>query len=75
MAYSSLMKALKQLIIAVDLTYMNPEIPAGLRSDIQTLSIKLSNLKVSQLKKISGLSLLFWSLFMPGVVQKLSPLA
>ncbi len=50
-AYSSLMEVLNQLIIAEDLGYLSHDIVSRMRTLIQTLSIKLSNLKASQLRK------------------------
>lgn len=51
-AYSSLMEVLNQLIIAEDLGYLSHDIVIRLRGSIQILSIKLSNLKASQLKGV-----------------------
>jgi four helix bundle protein len=73
-AFSSLMEVLNQLIIAVDLRYLNEENLNRFRKQIQTLSVKLSNLKRSQLKGVSKLGLIFWSFFMPTVTQQLVPL-
>lgn len=73
-SYSSLMEVLNQLIIAEDLGYLTGETIINMRKAIQILSVKLSNLKTSQLKNMSKLSLLIWTLFMPGLVQKLTPL-
>jgi four helix bundle protein len=73
-AFSSLMEVLNQLIIAVDLRYLTEENLNRFRRQIQTLSVKLSNLKTSQLRGISRLGLIFWSLFMPTLTQQLVPL-
>jgi four helix bundle protein len=73
-SYSSLMEVLNQLIIAEDLGYLKSEQVINMRKAIQILSVKISNLKTSQLKGISKLGLLFWSLFIPGLVQELLPL-
>ena len=54
MAFSSLMEVLNQLIIAADLGYMNQEDLESYRKRIQTLSVKLSNLKASQLRGIAN---------------------
>jgi len=73
-AFSSLMEVLNQLIIAVDLRYLNEENLNRFRKQIQTLSVKLSNLKRSQLRGVSKLGLIFWSFIMPTVTQQLVPL-
>jgi four helix bundle protein len=51
MAYSSLMEVYNHLVIAVDLAYIKNEDLIIYRKQIQKLSVKLSNLKASQLKK------------------------
>lgn len=53
-AYGSLIELLNHLIISVELEYLNPDSLQKLRSMIQTLSIKLSNLKKSQLSRFNG---------------------
>ena len=58
-AFSSLMEVFNQIIIAADLGYLNNEDLTKYRKQIQTLSIKLSNLKASQLKGIGKVGLLF----------------
>ncbi|HJS53614.1 MAG TPA: four helix bundle protein [Chitinophagaceae bacterium] len=73
-AFSSLMEVFNHLIIAVDLGYLNNENLIKYRKQIQTLSVKLSNLKASQLKQMNKLGFLFWSLFMPTLSQQLIPL-
>ena len=50
-AFSSLMEVFNQLIIAVDLGYLKNEDLSNYRRQIQTLSVKLSNLKASQMKR------------------------
>jgi len=50
-AFSSLMEVLNQLIISVDLGYLNKEDLNKYRKQVQILSVKLSNLKTSQLKE------------------------
>ena len=50
-AFSSLMELLNHLVIASDLEYMDTRELVNYRERIQTLSVKLSNLKSSQLKK------------------------
>lgn len=51
-AFSSLMEVLNQLILAVDLGYLNNEALTSRRKQIQVLSVKMSNLKTSQLKGV-----------------------
>jgi four helix bundle protein len=51
-AFSSLMEFFNHLIIASDLGYMNENELTAYRQRIQLLSVKLSNLKASQLKRI-----------------------
>jgi four helix bundle protein len=52
-AFSSLMELLNHLIISYDLGYIKEDELTGYRQQIQQLSVKLSNLKASQLKRIS----------------------
>lgn len=74
-AFSSLMEVFNHLIITVDLGYLKNEDLIKYRKQIQTLSVKLSNLKASQLKLMNKLGFLFWSLFMPTLNQQLIPLS
>ena len=73
-AFSSLMEVFNQIIIAADLGYLSNEDVIKYRKQVQTLSVKLSNLKTSQLKGVSKFGLLFWSLFIPAFSQRLIPL-
>jgi len=75
MAFSSLMEVLNHLMIAVDLGYLKNDDLLIYRKQIQTLSVKLSNLKASQLKQMNKLGFLFWSLFIPTLTQQLVPLS
>ncbi|MBA2499745.1 MAG: four helix bundle protein [Chitinophagaceae bacterium] len=52
MAFGSLMELLNQIIIAFDLDYLNEKQLNNLRNRIQSLSVKLSNLKKSQLSRL-----------------------
>ena len=52
-AFGSLMELLNQMIIAFDLEYISEPQLRDIRSIIQPLSIKLSNLKKSQLSKLN----------------------
>ena len=54
MAFGSLMELLNQIIIAFDLDYLNEKHLNHLRSLIQPLSVKLSNLKKSQLSRLNS---------------------
>ncbi len=51
-AFSSLMELFNHLIIASDLGYLREDEVNTYRQQIQPLSIKLSNLKASQIKRI-----------------------
>lgn len=75
MAYSSLMEVFNQLVIAEDLGYLVEGDLIKYRKQIQTLSVKLSNLKTSQLKGMNKLGITFWSLFIPTLGQQLIPLS
>ncbi|HEX5654900.1 MAG TPA: four helix bundle protein [Chitinophagaceae bacterium] len=52
LAYSSLMELLNHLIIAFDLGYLGEKELSVYRKNIRLLSVKLSNLKYSQLKRM-----------------------
>lgn len=54
MAYGSLMELLNHLILSTDLGYINESDLVGIREEIKNLSVKLSNLKSAQLKRISN---------------------
>lgn len=49
-AYGSLMELLNQLIISVDLGFMSPENLSLIRSEMDSISFKLSSLRNSKLK-------------------------
>ena len=51
-AFSSLMELFNHLVISSDLGYISEAELTEYRKRIQTLSVKLSNLKASQLKRI-----------------------
>ena len=53
MAFGSLTELLNQVIIAFDLEYISEKQLTDIRNKIQPLSIKLSNLKKSQLSKLN----------------------
>lgn len=73
-AFSSLMELFNHLIIAADLGYMKENDLAGYRQKIQPLSVKLSNLKASQIKRIGKLGFLWLMLVSPHLAQQLEPL-
>jgi four helix bundle protein len=72
-AFGSLMELFNHLIIACDLGYIKEEEVSKYREKIQTLSVKLSNLKASQIKRIGMLSLLWLILFASHIHQPLQP--
>lgn len=73
-AFSSLMELFNHLIIAADLGYIKENDLADYRKQIQPLSIKLSNLKASQIKRIGKLGLLWLMFVSPHFLQQLEPL-
>ena len=73
-AFSSLMELFNHLIIASDLGYIGEEELNNYRQQIQPLSIKLSNLKASQIKRIGKLGLLWLMFVNPHFLQQLEPL-
>lgn len=73
-AFSSLMELFNQLVFSVDLGYLSDTVLANYRTDIQKLSVKLSNLKQSQLKKLSKIQFLFFSIFLPSITRELLPI-
>lgn len=72
-SFGSLMELLNQLIISSDLEYLPAEKLLNLRNSIQLLSVRLSNLKKSQVSKIKGLKALFWMIVTPQLFQTLNP--
>jgi len=71
-AFSSLMELFNHLIIARDLGYITEDELIFYRQKIQPLSVKLSNLKTSQLKRIGKLNLLWLMIVAPQVYQPFS---
>ena len=53
-AYGSLIELLNHLILSTDLGYLKENDLSQLREEIKNLSVKLSNLKSAQLKRISN---------------------
>ena len=74
MAFSSLMELFNHLIIATDLTYINEIELSSFREKIQPLSVKLSNLKASQVKRIGNLKLLWLLIIGSQILQPILPL-
>lgn len=73
-AYSSLMELFNHLIISTDLGYISEtEIPAY-RQRIQLLSVKLSNFRASQIKRINKVLMAWLLITMSPTVQPLIPL-
>lgn len=73
-AYSSLMELFNYLVIAVDLGYVLEVELNEYRADVQVLSVKLSNLKSSQLKRIGKVNFFWLLLFFPDIVRPLTAL-
>lgn len=73
-SFSSLMELFNHLIIASDLGYIKEQELIEFRSKIQPLSVKLSNLKASQVKRIGKLNFIWLMLFAPQLLQPLLPL-
>lgn len=73
-AFSSLMELFNHLIIASDLGYIGEDELNNYRQQVQPLSIKLSNLKASQIKGIGKLGLLWLMFVSPHLLQQLGPL-
>ena len=73
-AFSSLMELFNHLIIASDLGYFSEDELNNYRQQIQPLSVKLSNLKASQIKRIGKRGLLWLMLFASHIYQPLQPL-
>lgn len=73
-AYGSLIELLNHLLIAKELKFVEETQLGELRTLIQSISIKLSGLKKSQLSRIKGLNLLFLFIFSWSVYTPLKPL-
>lgn len=73
-SFSSMMELLNHLIIAFDLNYINEEALKNFRSQIQPLSVKLSNLKKSQLSRLGGFKTFLLIVFSYSIYQPLQPL-
>jgi len=73
-SFSSLMELFNHMIIASDLGYIRNEELIDFRQQIQVLSVKLSNLKASQVKRISKLGFVWLLIVAPGILQPLFPL-
>jgi len=73
-SFSSMMELLNHLIIAFDLDYINEEVLKNFRVQIQPLSVKLSNLKKSQLSRLGGFRTFLLIIFSYSIYQPLQPL-
>ena len=73
-AFSSLMELLNHLIIASDLGYISEDQLSGFRKKIQRLSVRLSNLKNSQLSRVKNLKALWWIFLIPELFKMSKPL-
>ncbi len=71
-AFSSMMELFNHLIVARDLGYITEDELTFYRQKIQPLSVKLSNLKTSQLKRIGKPGLLWLMITAPQVYQSFS---
>lgn len=74
-SYSSLMELFNHITIASDLGYVKTDELTGYRQQIQQLSVKLSNLKTSQIKRISKLGYIWFLIAAPQLLQPLTPLS
>ncbi|HTG56917.1 MAG TPA: four helix bundle protein [Niabella sp.] len=70
-AYGSLMELFNFLVLASDLSYLSEDSLHRYRRQVQTLSIKLSNLKSSQLKRVNKLLFLTLMIFSPHIIRPL----
>lgn len=73
-AFSSLMELFSHLAIAFDLSYISESELLKYKQQIQLLSVKLSNLKASQVKRIGKLGLLWLIISASELCQPLQPL-
>ena len=73
-SFSSLMELLNHLIISGDMGYINDDQLNSFRDRIQPLTIKLSNLRKSQVSRINGLKTIFYLIFANHIFQNLQPL-
>ena len=73
-SFSSLMELFNHMIIASDLGFISNEELVIYRQQIQQLSVKLSNLKASQIKRIKKISLVWLLIVAPNILQPLIPL-
>jgi four helix bundle protein len=74
-SYSSLMEVFNHLIISADLGLINDEKLNTFRQSIQTLSVKLTNLKATQVKRIGKLMLIWLAIIAPKIIKPLVPLS
>ena len=68
------MELFNHLIIAGDLAYIKETELNSFREKIQPLSVKLSNLRASQVKRIGSLKMLWLLIIGSQIIQPLLPL-
>jgi four helix bundle protein len=73
-AFSSMMELLNHLIVSFDLGYIDEKKLTEFRERIQPLSVKIANLKRSQLSRLPKIQLIFLTIFSYAMVQPLQPL-
>jgi four helix bundle protein len=73
-AFGSLIELLNHLIIANELGYTDADAFQTMRQSIEMISVRLSNLKKSQVSKIKGVRLLMLMIFSWTVYVPLKPL-
>ncbi len=73
-AFSSLMEVFSHLTIAKDLGYISEVDLIDYRKQIQPLTIKLSNLKASQIKRIGKLRFIWLMITAHHIIQPILPL-
>jgi four helix bundle protein len=73
-SFSSLMELFNHMILASDLGYISNDELTVYRQQIQQLSVKLSNLKASQVKRITKLGFVWLLIVAPGILQPLIPI-
>lgn len=74
-SFSRLMELFNHLVISSDLGYVKVDELADYRRLTQQLSVKLSNLKASQVKRISKLGYIWFLVAAPQLLQPLVPLS
>jgi four helix bundle protein len=73
-SFSSLMELFNHMVISSDLGYITVSELSSFRQQVQVLSVKLSNLKASQIKRIGKFTGLWLFVAAPYILQPLTPL-